>query len=275
MHRRGLRIGVRNQSVPQRSPRPLASRAVVRTRRSGCGRRRAAAHGASGSSWRADRHWPYESTVPPARGRSQWSATGDSIVNREGGVTGPIERDHRFSQRLCLGPADARHPGRDGLLLTLGLVFMPWRKVGYGFRLLFEKGGATGEGEVQPFNALMTALSATVGTGNIAGVATAIALGGPGAIFYMWLIALFGMATKYAEAVCAVTYREKDKSGKYVGGRCTTFATASASSPPSSASGLGSRLRYSARWRRSASGTRCRSTRWRSRWIRASGFRPG
>ncbi len=64
----------------------------------------------------------------------------------------------------------------------------------------------------------MTALSATVGTGNIAGVATAIALGGPGAIFYMWLIALFGMATKYAEAVCAVTYREVDSAGKYVGG---------------------------------------------------------
>ncbi|MYF85407.1 MAG: sodium:alanine symporter family protein [Rhodospirillaceae bacterium] len=108
--------------------------------------------------------------------------------------------------------------GVTGLLLTLGLVFMPWRKVGYGFRLLFDKNQAVGEGEVKPFNALMTALSATVGTGNIAGVATAIALGGPGAIFYMWLIALFGMATKYAEAVCAVTYREVDATGKYVGG---------------------------------------------------------
>ena len=108
--------------------------------------------------------------------------------------------------------------GVTGVLLTLGLVFMPWRKVGYGFRLLFDKDGAAGEGEVKPFNALMTALSATVGTGNIAGVATAIALGGPGAIFYMWLIALFGMATKYAEAVCAVTYREVDATGKYVGG---------------------------------------------------------
>ena len=64
----------------------------------------------------------------------------------------------------------------------------------------------------------MTALSATVGTGNIAGVATAIALGGPGAIFYMWLTALFGMATKYAEAVCAVPCREVDATGKYVGG---------------------------------------------------------
>ena len=108
--------------------------------------------------------------------------------------------------------------GVTGLLLTLGLVFMPWRKVAYGFKLLFDKSDPGGEGEVKPFNALMTALSATVGTGNIAGVATAIALGGPGAIFYMWLIALFGMATKYAEAVCAVTYREVDATGKYVGG---------------------------------------------------------
>ena len=107
--------------------------------------------------------------------------------------------------------------GVTGVLLTLGLVFMPWRKVSYGFRLLFAKGSA-GAGEVKPFNALMTALSATVGTGNIAGVATAIALGGPGAIFYMWLIAMFGMATKYAEAVCAVRYREVDDEGKHVGG---------------------------------------------------------
>ena len=116
------------------------------------------------------------------------------------------------------GPPMLGMLGVTGVLLTLGLLFMPWRKVGYGFRLLFAKDGATGEGEVKPFNALMTALSATVGTGNIAGVATAIALGGPGAIFYMWLIALFGMATKYAEAVCAVTYREVDATGKYVGG---------------------------------------------------------
>ncbi len=104
-----------------------------------------------------------------------------------------------------------------GVLLTLGLVFMPWRKIGYGFKLLFAQ-DAGGAGEVKPFNALMTALSATVGTGNIIGVATAIIAGGPGAVFYMWVIALFGMATKYAEAVCAVTYRELDKNGQYVGG---------------------------------------------------------
>ena len=117
------------------------------------------------------------------------------------------------------GPPMLGMLGVTGVLLTLGLVFMPWRKVSYGFRLLFAKGSAgTGAGEVKPFNALMTALSATVGTGNIAGVAAAIALGGPGAIFYMWLIAMFGMATKYAEAVCAVRYREVDDKGKYVGG---------------------------------------------------------
>lgn len=116
------------------------------------------------------------------------------------------------------GPPMLGALGVTGVLLTLGLVFMPWRKVGYGFKLLFAKDDTPGEGDVKPFNALMTALSATVGTGNIAGVATAIALGGPGAIFYMWIIALFGMATKYAEAVCAVTYREVDAEGKYVGG---------------------------------------------------------
>ncbi len=116
------------------------------------------------------------------------------------------------------GPPMLGMLGVTGVLLTLGLVFMPWRKVVYGFRILFDKSAPEGDGEVKPFNALMTALSATVGTGNIAGVATAIALGGPGAIFYMWVIALFGMATKYAEAVCAVTYREVDSEGKYVGG---------------------------------------------------------
>ena len=69
------------------------------------------------------------------------------------------------------------------------------------------------EGDISPFQALMTALAATIGTGNIAGVATAIYFGGPGAIFWMWVIALFGMATKYAEAVMAVKYREVDELG--------------------------------------------------------------
>ncbi|MGH1428497.1 MAG: alanine/glycine:cation symporter family protein [Arenicella sp.] len=110
--------------------------------------------------------------------------------------------------------------GATALFLTVGLGFMPWRKIGHGLSLVFSKSSDkdTEKGDVKPFNALMTALSATVGTGNIAGVATAIALGGPGAIFYMWVIAFLGMATKYAEAVCAVNYREVDAEGKYVGG---------------------------------------------------------
>ncbi len=106
-----------------------------------------------------------------------------------------------------------------GLFLTLGLRFMPLRKLGHGFTLLWRGRAKTAEtGDISPFNALMTALSATVGTGNIAGVATAITLGGPGAIFWMWLTALVGMATKYAEAVLAVRYREVDDRGRYQGG---------------------------------------------------------
>ena len=106
-----------------------------------------------------------------------------------------------------------------GAYLTVGLGFMPIRKLGYGFRMLLKGRVDTAEvGEISPFNALMTALSATIGTGNIAGVATAVTVGGPGAIFWMWMTALVGMATKYAEAVCAVKYREVDANGDHVGG---------------------------------------------------------
>jgi alanine or glycine:cation symporter, AGCS family len=107
-----------------------------------------------------------------------------------------------------------------GIYLTLGLYAMPWRKVPLAFQTLWQGRKETShiEGDITPFQALMTALSATVGTGNIAGVATAIFFGGPGAIFWMWVIALFGMATKFAEAVLAVSYRETDSLGNYVGG---------------------------------------------------------
>ena len=106
-----------------------------------------------------------------------------------------------------------------GLYLSLGLRFLPIRLIPEGFRLIW-KGRKEGkeEGEISPFNALMTSLSATIGTGNIAGVATAIFMGGPGAMFWMWVAALLGMATKYAEAVLAVNYREKDEEGNHVGG---------------------------------------------------------
>ena len=107
-----------------------------------------------------------------------------------------------------------------GLYLTFGLKAMPWRLTVKAFSMLWQdrKPDAANEGDISPFQALMTALSATIGTGNIAGVATAIYFGGPGAIFWMWVIALFGMATKYAEAVLAVKYREVDALGNHVGG---------------------------------------------------------
>jgi len=105
-----------------------------------------------------------------------------------------------------------------GIYLMLGLQLMPLRKLMYGFRMLWQGRRASGEGDITPFNALMTSLSATIGTGNIAGVATALVLGGPGALFWMWCTALVGMATKYAEVVCAVHYRETDEAGNHIGG---------------------------------------------------------
>lgn len=108
-----------------------------------------------------------------------------------------------------------------GTFLMLGLGLYPLRNIGAAFRLLLagrRPGAADGDGQITPFNALMTSLSATIGTGNIAGVATAISIGGPGALFWMWCTALVGMATKYAEAVCAVHYREVDEDGNYSGG---------------------------------------------------------
>ncbi|MBR9829940.1 MAG: sodium:alanine symporter family protein [Oceanospirillales bacterium] len=109
-----------------------------------------------------------------------------------------------------------------GLFLSIGLKLVPILKLGTGFKLLWSgrtaAEGDKAEGEIPPFQALMTAMSATVGTGNIAGVATAIFLGGPGALFWMWITALIGMATKYSEAVLAVRYRETDEKGQHVGG---------------------------------------------------------
>ena len=105
-----------------------------------------------------------------------------------------------------------------GIVLMLGLRFMPLQRLSYGIRMLLQQDAESGEGEITPFQALMTSLSATIGTGNIAGVAGAIAVGGPGAVFWMWVIAVFGIATKYAEAVLAVHYRETDDNGDHVGG---------------------------------------------------------
>lgn len=105
-----------------------------------------------------------------------------------------------------------------GIVLMLGLRFMPLQRLPYGVRMLWQREEGQNEGDITPFQALMTSLSATIGTGNIAGVAGAIAIGGPGAVFWMWVIAVFGIATKYAEAVLAVRYREVDGLGNHVGG---------------------------------------------------------
>ncbi|WP_370261056.1 alanine/glycine:cation symporter family protein [Limnobacter sp.] len=107
-----------------------------------------------------------------------------------------------------------------GLYLQLRLRLMPIFKIGAGIRWVWKGRNPSPDapGEITPYAALMTALAATVGTGNIAGVATAIALGGPGAVFWMWMTALVGMATKYSEVLLAVHYRETDARGQYVGG---------------------------------------------------------
>ena len=104
-----------------------------------------------------------------------------------------------------------------GVLLSFGTGFLQFRKLGKAFRLLFSRDHA-GEGDITPFQALMTSLSATIGTGNIAGVASAIVMGGPGAVFWMWVTAAFGGATKFGEAVLAVRYREINEKGEQSGG---------------------------------------------------------
>ncbi|MAS85492.1 MAG: sodium:alanine symporter family protein [Erythrobacteraceae bacterium] len=105
-----------------------------------------------------------------------------------------------------------------GLWFMIGLRFYPIVKLGSAFGTLFSSRKGEGKGEISPFAALSTALSGQVGTGNLAGVATAIALGGPGAIFWMWVTALFGMALAFAEGSLAIRYRETTSEGTYRGG---------------------------------------------------------
>lgn len=108
-----------------------------------------------------------------------------------------------------------------GIYLSIRVGFIQFGKFGYAMKntlgKIFHKQEA-GHGEVTPFQAVTTALAATVGTGNIAGVTGAIAVGGPGAVFWMWVSALFGMVTKYAEVLLSVKYRERNVHGDWVGG---------------------------------------------------------
>ncbi len=101
------------------------------------------------------------------------------------------------------------------IYLTIRLKFIQ-RFIGLGIKLSIAK--EEGKGDISQFGALTTALAATVGTGNIVGVATAISIGGPGALFWMWLTGIFGIATKYAESLLSIKYREIDKNGNIVGG---------------------------------------------------------
>mgnify|MGYP001368540748 FL=1 len=105
-----------------------------------------------------------------------------------------------------------------GIFLSLGLKGFTLTYIAVAFKQLFSKEEDSSSGEISSFQSLTTALSATVGTGNIAGVATAIFVGGPGAIFWMWVSAVFGMATKFAEAFLAIKYREKNELGETIGG---------------------------------------------------------
>lgn len=106
-----------------------------------------------------------------------------------------------------------------GLVLTVRLGGLQFRKLGHALYLgLIVRREPSASGDISHFQALMTALAATVGTGNIVGVATAIALGGPGAVFWMWMTGLLGMATKYSEALLSVKYRITDHRGEQAGG---------------------------------------------------------
>lgn len=108
-----------------------------------------------------------------------------------------------------------------GLWIMVGLRFYPIRNLGSAFKGLFAGRKTSGAGEISPFAALSTALSGQVGTGNLAGVATALSLGGPGAIFWMWVTALIGMALGFAEGSLAIRYRERTSDGTYRGGPMT------------------------------------------------------
>ncbi|WP_010531992.1 alanine/glycine:cation symporter family protein [Lentibacillus jeotgali] len=105
-----------------------------------------------------------------------------------------------------------------GLYLTVRLAFFSFRMLPYALSITFKKHDKESTGDISHFQALMTALAATVGTGNVVGVATAVVAGGPGAVFWMWITALVGMATKYSEGVLGVKYRQTNDKGEMSGG---------------------------------------------------------
>lgn len=135
------------------------------------------------------------------------------------GFTQSFQNAVEYIHSLAWGPPMLILLVGTGVYLTLALRGLQFRTLLPSLHLaLVKRRDKGGEGDISHFQALMTALAATVGTGNIAGVATALAAGGPGALFWMWITGLFGMATKYAEALLAVKYRTMDKKGMMCGG---------------------------------------------------------
>ena len=116
-----------------------------------------------------------------------------------------------------------------GVYLTIRTGFLPWRNLPYALKSTLSKEARTksrGEGDVSPFSALTTALAATIGTGNIVGVATAMVSGGPGALVWMWISACFGLTSKFSECMLAIKYREVNEKGEMSGGPMYTMKTA-------------------------------------------------
>lgn len=116
-----------------------------------------------------------------------------------------------------------------GIFLTVRTRFLTWRNLGYALKSTLSKEARTkshGEGDVSPFSALTTALAATIGTGNIVGVATAMVSGGPGALVWMWISAAFGLTSKFSECMLAIKYREINAKGEMSGGPMYTMKKA-------------------------------------------------
>lgn len=117
-----------------------------------------------------------------------------------------------------------------GIFLTIRTKFLPWRNLGYAIKSTLSKEARTkregGKGDISPFSALTTALAATIGTGNIVGVATAMVSGGPGALVWMWISAAFGLTSKFSECMLAIKYREVNEKGEMSGGPMYTMKKA-------------------------------------------------
>ena len=115
-----------------------------------------------------------------------------------------------------------------GIFLTIRTGFLPWRNLGYALKNTLSKEArqTTGKGDISPFSALTTALAATIGTGNIVGVATAMVSGGPGALVWMWVSACFGLTSKFSECMLAIKYREVNAQGEMSGGPMYTMKKA-------------------------------------------------